>query len=1151
MAASSLKNVVRNLRSLAASELSDSELLQHFVASADEGAFTALLRRHGRVVLGVCNRVLGAGPDAEDVFQATFVVLARKADSISKQESVASWLHGVAYRMAYRLRSQRALRRNLERAAEQCLEQIAEDPSMAVDPCARASLRELSDILDDELRRLPAGCRDTLVMCLLKGRSNSEAARRLGLPLGTVKDRLQRGRELLRQRLQRRGVSLSAVALSVVLSERAAAVPVKLKKAVLACVLRRAVPARVAALTTKVTGVGVLAKLAAVAVLGVMLAGLAMGAIGVEQRDFDDPPRTEPDAEARQLEQPRAGVDGSGDPLPNGAVARLGTTRWRHGGLSKFVFFLPDGQSVLSVGEDNVCHVWEYPSGKELRRFGLEETDEPASSKPDFTILRELEVAMSRDGKTVACYFDGRGLHLFDIATGKQVPAPEEFETLGVGGVEFLPDNTLVTLEFDGMVTVWDWVHGKKLHSFNSHGTGKAVYGRSPILVCSQDGKKLLTLELERVGNTIERVMKLWETASGKELGTIPRTPKTAFRPPVFSPDGKLLAIIDLDSCISLVDTSTLKARSEIHTGGRFMRTPVFRQDGKSLLTRETGTTIKEWDIATGKQIRSFAPKLSTPRLNSTKMTFSPDYNTLAVCGQDHALHFFDLATGEERNASADPNVDIQMVRFTPDGKKLWIQDIHGIRQWAHATDNELRLLELGGRTNQHKLSPDGQYVAIRSLESDTRLIDVATGEERGSIPLRDGATAVATGFSADGKLLATRRFKELKVEIYDVPSLNPRHTFSVSVDYDKMTLDQALNTPFGTVPQMVVFSPNGQIFGACIDPKALTLFDVATGKKLTSLLPPVGLQFHNGTFTPDGRCLALDFDDGTVGLYELATGKQRRTFGVKAPQPKPRAADIQHVSPRRVLDAKSKLAFSPDGRRLAHAGLDRQIHVWDMLTGKEATFQGHTGSINSIAFSPDGARLASGSNDTTSLVWDFAKVASPTLAVHALSNTELERCWLALLDKNAARAFDAMVDLIASPARTSAYLAERLSPAPKIDTHNAEQMIAALGSPTFKVRQDATSELLKGDARFLPLIDKALAAQPPLEVKTRLDEVRNKITSAELTEEHLRLVRAMEVLEWIGSPEARRTLKSLSDGALGAFSTVEAQAALQRLEQR
>jgi RNA polymerase sigma factor (sigma-70 family) len=177
----------------------DAELLARWRAG-DLCALELLVRRHGRMVLGVCRRVLGATPDAEDAFQATFLVLIQKARSLARPEQVAGWLHAVALRVALKARTARARRR--ERETE-----IVDIPDPA-NPDPAADAQELRRTLDEELDRLPEKYRLVIVLCELEGRTLEEAARLLGWPKGTVAGRLSRGRELLRQRLSRRGVGL-------------------------------------------------------------------------------------------------------------------------------------------------------------------------------------------------------------------------------------------------------------------------------------------------------------------------------------------------------------------------------------------------------------------------------------------------------------------------------------------------------------------------------------------------------------------------------------------------------------------------------------------------------------------------------------------------------------------------------------------------------------------------------------------------------------------------------------------------------------------------------------------------------------------------------------------------------------------------------
>ena len=217
MANGQLTAVVRHLRQLirrqGAGEVADSQLLERFVRQRDEAAFEVLVWRHGPAVLGLARRLLHDAHDAEDVLQATFLTLVRKAGSIGKRASLGSWLYKVAFRIALRARA-RASRANSCPA-------LVEDLPAAEQPDA-AAWRELRPILDEAIQRLPEKYRTPIVLCYLQGKTNREAAEQLGCPIATVCTRLARAREMLRRRLARHGAAASAGSLAVVLSHQAA-----------------------------------------------------------------------------------------------------------------------------------------------------------------------------------------------------------------------------------------------------------------------------------------------------------------------------------------------------------------------------------------------------------------------------------------------------------------------------------------------------------------------------------------------------------------------------------------------------------------------------------------------------------------------------------------------------------------------------------------------------------------------------------------------------------------------------------------------------------------------------------------------------------------------------------------------------------------
>ena len=284
-------------RAMAAEALtgvSDQELVERFRSARDEAAFRAVIDRHGPMVFQVCRRVLSTRADVEDAFQATFLVLVRRGRTIRRQGSLASWLHGVARRTALKLRTEAARRRRREeRVARPIAAAVADDTPWG----------ELRAILDDELGRLPVGCRSALVLCYLEGRTQDEAASQLGVSKSTLRRNLDRGRDLLGRRLARRGVTLGAVLSARLLTDCAdgAALPPALLVRTAASASHTAagcaapasvLSARVAALTDGVTRAMLYAKYKTVVTLlacGLAL-GVGIGHFGPRTATAQDPP---------------------------------------------------------------------------------------------------------------------------------------------------------------------------------------------------------------------------------------------------------------------------------------------------------------------------------------------------------------------------------------------------------------------------------------------------------------------------------------------------------------------------------------------------------------------------------------------------------------------------------------------------------------------------------------------------------------------------------------------------------------------------------------------------------------------------------------------------------------------------------------------
>jgi RNA polymerase sigma factor (sigma-70 family) len=1137
---------------------SDRDLLTRYINDQDKEAIARLVRRHGPMVRGVCQRLLDQEADRDDVFQATFLVLLHKARSIRKRHSVGSWLYGVAYRIALKARASRARNPKAEiRATDET--QIEHGKKSVFHPCSIrgsdldfgsskaessdpsriAAWRELCALLDEELHRLSERYRSPLVLCYLAGQTQEEAAGHLGWSLRTLKRRLERGKEILRLRLSRCGLTLSSTLLIAGLSqqEAAASVPIGLtletiKEAALVAAGKTAsasISANTLALTQatlKSLAVGKL-KCVLVCVLFVGLAAAGAG-LAVQQMvtpkpalaklDEAPPPKVRTAALPSPKEEKPIRTDRYGDALPEGVLARLGTARFRHGVVISALAFSPDGKTLASGTHTGTIRLWDAATGKELHLL----TGHGGGI---------YSLAFTPDNKTLASGSWDKTIRLWDVATGRQLQILNSHQNW-VLSVAFSPDGkSLASGSGDNTIRLWDPGMGKELQQLQGHRDWVRA------VAFSKDGKAL-------VSGSYDKTVRVWEVSTGKETRAL-EGHDGKIETVAIGPDGKTVASAGQDQTIRLWDMTTGEEIRRLREHSGTVSFVAFSPDGKSLAsTSHQDNSVRRWEIATGKELSPTGHQRGAQCL-----AYSPDGKTLTSGGWDCIIRFWDPVTGKELQRTLAHQDAIWKVAFSPDGKLLatasWDKTV---RLWDRFTGNEIR--QLKGHQESARcvaFSPDGKILASGSNDQTIRLWAVESGKETRCLKGENRIKSVA--FSPDGKLLACAGGEDLigGEQAEQALAEQPVGPGEVRL-WDVATGRQVLRwqSPQGGV-QSVAFSPDGKWLAAGGNDSMVHFWDIASGREVRRS------QAHQSAiqsiaFSPDGKVLASAGLDGMLALWNVTKwdpedpGEQVRAF--KGP-------------PGPILG----LAFSPDSKTLATAhwpfsgrstvddppDWGNPVRLLEVATGKDrGGFKDPLDRCNGVAFSPDGLVLASAGQDSTTLLWDATgRLEDGRLKPANLGPDQLKTLWADLAGDDAVKAYRAIWTLAAASDQAVPFLEKHLQAAPRpAEAKRLIQLIAELDDDAFAVREKAAAELEKLGELAAPALRKALEAKPSAEVRLRVRKLLDKFDQG-ISFEQLRTRRAIEALEHAGSQEAKQLLQKLAPGES------EAKAALERLTKR
>jgi WD40 repeat protein len=807
-----------------------------------------------------------------------------------------------------------------------------------------------------------------------------------------------------------------------------------------------------------------------------------------------------------------ARTDASGDALPPAALSRLGSLRFYHGGRAQALAFLRDGKTLLSAG-DGVLRAWNTTTGKEVPL--------PFSAPRSLTGF-----TLSPNGRLLATISEDGILRVFDLKTG--LIARQWSLPAGHGNaLAFSADNALVAwVDATSKIHLHDLTTDRDLRTLAGH-------EHAPQSVAfSADGKKLASVAW-REG------IFLWDLVTGKRLrryaAITDRANLWASNGVFFSADRRCLLATANDGAIVCYDADYVEERYRIETSLAQANSLALSPDGKTFATGSSDGTVRLWQVATGKAVSVLPPGPSAT--SAGNLAFSPDGKSLAVC-MDSRIRLWDLVAGKELHQR--PTIaTFATAGFSLDGQEVIALHAGALLRASVRTGKIVQQFKLtGGSILGAALSPDRKLVAVARDDMPVCVLDVERGTERARMPFtyrREAALA-------------------LTPEAQHLVGLGSEETNTIRIWTSLTGKDVATLKSEGrdTLFALAMSRDGRTLYTVGQEDKQLFRWEVASGQRRGKFqLPdPKPVIRHSG-----GRVVmwgGARFGNAGASRLPIALSADNRLLAVCRGE----FLFVCNLRKERVLHALigpnqpfSAVAFSRDGRLLAAGADDHLVRVWDLRTGKlSATLSGHRAGILQVDFSAAGDRLLSTSSDGTLLVWDVAEALRlPALAEKPEVPRPLEALWADLASEDAAVAEKALLALEDRPAQTVALLTRTLRPVLPVEPERLTRLIAELDSNEQSVRDHASAQLKEIGEQGLPALRKA-SESSSLEVRKRALQLLNHLDRAVVTGLSARPVRAVEVLERVGTAEARKLVRELAGGTAQARLTQEAQKALKRM---
>lgn len=883
--------------------------------------------------------------------------------------------------------------------------------------------------------------------------------------------------------------------------------------------------------------------------IAAVLCGFALASLpapGVAQKDKKPAP-----AEA-------AIRDGFGDPLPKDAIARIGTRRFRipEGRNPESSVLSPDGKFLAVLGLDNDLEIWELPAWVKQKVIRGRDLDKKLA--PQFQHL-----TFGADSNTIAVADMTRvQILLIDWAKGTVV------KKLGIGKAGNIQGMHRPIFSGDGKILLsgvqvqrpngqvmefktWDLEKDKVLHTMEI--PPSRFDGTTPPVALSQDGKWLIQIGTGENPNSPrpEGFLEIWNLTTGKSAHKIDLDVPVRFL--AASPRNRWLALSDGLSYLRIYDQETAKEVHHLRLKRTSLSHMEFLPNGDDLLIAEHGAGISQWNAAKGEKVAQFPAPVSR---GARQFVFLPGGTIRAMTTEFESVHYWDVKSGKAISPTGVPTGYIDEVRFVPNGE-LFVASEDGVSAWWNAqTGTKIRdlnfelhdhrnLIDGIGRLNLRSFNPGvpGDFLGGRgnvSLSRDGHFATISDGNILGIFDAKtgkllydelngNGQQGHFAPFEMGQRMLSIAKSKG---RIWDARTGRDLDRFTVPIRALEVTTNLAASAKATWIAYSTV-SSNGDLT------QSRTVLWDRTQKKILREWNHQGAR-ELLRFSPDDQWLAVGAPGGNLRLIRVANPRGDHALA-------PDGFDLNEIE------------FSPDGRLLACACLVAQetnelerIVLYEMASKKiRREFAGHATMVHRLSLSHDNKYLATGAGDTTALVWKagLAAYAEPRAAKEAQAE-DLADWFEHLANEDAKAAFDHMIHFVRTPRQATRFLAEKIAPARAPDTGGKPiaQWIRELGSTNFALRNRANATLQKLGTAVEPDLRESVARAPDVETKRRIEELLDRIASQQLTTEELRDSRAVEVLEAIGTAEARTVLTRWSGGHPGAVLTRESRTALTRL---